>query len=99
MSLSEYAQILREAGLTSTTATGSGDAGSGGGAASSSSSGGESIRVEHVITFGFDRSARKCADAALEIGRQLAYSALVVGIGISSYLAMVVELATYDTQG
>jgi len=98
MSLSEYAQILREAGLTSTTATGSGDAGSGGGAASSSS-GGESIRVEHVITFGFDRSARKCADAALEIGRQLAYSALVVGIGISSYLAMVVELATYDTQG
>lgn len=72
MSVSEFSQIMREAGLSSSTST-------------SSSSNNDKIRVEHVFVLQLsentDRIAKGLTLALLEIGRSLAESCRIVAIG------------------
>jgi len=72
MSASEYATIMREVGMTTPGVAGSGD----------------SIRVDHVITVGLDRGARKLADAALELGRHFLVAFQLVAVGCAGFLLL-----------
>lgn len=83
MSLSEYTQIWKEAmtgGNKAATANG-------GSAGNSAGGGGESIRVDHFVTFQMDRGVRRLADSALDICRELVESVRIVAIGMSAFVA------------